>query len=167
MSTPRRPVEVIWDGTRVIRVPPPEQVILIEAMSRGLSVRELSKRLQISDDVIHRRTALAASILGTYCSAHTLYEMYRIGLIPVPRDPNCRGRLSGRQANVLELASRLGLTNAQIATRLGISHGTVESHMRNIFDILDAKSRPQALRQATVRGDIRVKVYPQVWRGLI
>lgn len=56
--------------------------------------------------------------------------------------PQPRGwdRLTPAQRNVAELV-RQGLTNAEIAERLGVSRRTVESHLRQIYDKLNISSR--------------------------
>jgi DNA-binding CsgD family transcriptional regulator len=50
--------------------------------------------------------------------------------------------LSDRQRMVVELVSK-GLTNAQVAAKLGISHRTVESHVHNVKTALNLSSRAQ------------------------
>ncbi|MEU3650114.1 LuxR C-terminal-related transcriptional regulator [Lentzea sp. NPDC034063] len=50
--------------------------------------------------------------------------------------------LSDRQRMVVELVAR-GLTNAQVAAKLGISHRTVESHVHNVKTALNLSSRAQ------------------------
>ena len=52
--------------------------------------------------------------------------------------------LTGRQAQVLALLVR-GLSNREIATRLGLSEGTVKIHATAIFKALGVSSRTQAL----------------------
>ncbi len=55
-------------------------------------------------------------------------------------------RLSPRQRDVA-LAVARGLTNAQIATELGLTEGTVKAYLKDIFRILGASNRTQlALR---------------------
>ncbi|MFD4641155.1 LuxR C-terminal-related transcriptional regulator [Lentzea sp. NPDC058436] len=56
----------------------------------------------------------------------------------IVRDPV----LSDRQRMVVELVAQ-GLTNAQVAAKLGISHRTVESHVRNVKTTLNLSSRAQ------------------------
>jgi predicted ATPase/DNA-binding CsgD family transcriptional regulator len=61
------------------------------------------------------------------------------------REPDADGDghgLTQRQLEVAELVAR-GLTNRAIAERLGISGYTVETHVRNILERLDATSRTQ------------------------
>ena len=50
--------------------------------------------------------------------------------------------LTARQAYVSELLAA-GLTNAAIATRLGISQRTTDAHVQNIFRKLDLHRRKQ------------------------
>ena len=59
---------------------------------------------------------------------------------PVPR-------LTLRQQDLLHLVAA-GHTNAQIARRLGISEGTVRSHLENIYERLQVSSRTAAVTRA-------------------
>ena len=59
---------------------------------------------------------------------------------PVPR-------LTPRQADLLHLVAA-GHTNAQIARRLGISEGTVRTHLENIYERLHVSSRTAAVTRA-------------------
>jgi DNA-binding CsgD family transcriptional regulator len=52
--------------------------------------------------------------------------------------------LSGREVEVLENA-RLGLTNAQIARRLGVSVHTVKFHLASVYRKLGAVNRTDAI----------------------
>jgi DNA-binding CsgD family transcriptional regulator len=59
---------------------------------------------------------------------------------PVPR-------LTPRQNDLLRLVAA-GLTNAQIARRLGISEGTVRTHLEHVYDRLGVSSRTAAVTRA-------------------
>jgi len=59
--------------------------------------------------------------------------------------------LTARETEVLELVAA-GLCNKSIARELGISMGTVKSHVRAILVKLSASSRGQAAYQAQARG---------------
>ena len=59
---------------------------------------------------------------------------------PVPR-------LTPRQRDLLHLLAA-GHTNAQIARRLGISEGTVRTHLENIYGKLNVSSRTAAVTRA-------------------
>jgi DNA-binding NarL/FixJ family response regulator len=58
---------------------------------------------------------------------------------PVPR-------LTPRQWELLRLVA--GHTNAQVARRLGISEGTVRTHLENIYERLHVSSRTAAVTRA-------------------
>ena len=53
-------------------------------------------------------------------------------------------RLGGREAEVVRLAAQ-GLTDKEIAERLGISLGTVGTYWKRALERLDAHSRTQAV----------------------
>ncbi len=55
--------------------------------------------------------------------------------------------LSDRQRMVVELVAQ-GMTNAQVASQLGISHRTVESHVHNVKTALNLSSRAQLVAWA-------------------
>jgi len=59
---------------------------------------------------------------------------------PVPR-------LTPRQKHLLRLVAA-GHTNAQIARRLGITGGTVRTHLENIYQRLGVSSRTAAVTRA-------------------
>jgi DNA-binding NarL/FixJ family response regulator len=61
--------------------------------------------------------------------------------------------LSPRETEVVQLLAD-ALSNAQIATRLHISQGTVKRHLTNIYAKLDATSRVDAIRRAAAAGVI-------------
>ena len=56
-------------------------------------------------------------------------------------------RLTARQRELLHLVAA-GHTNAQIARRLGISEGTVRTHLENIYRLLQVSSRTGAVTRA-------------------
>jgi len=62
---------------------------------------------------------------------------------------------SPREYEVLTLAAQ-GLTNREIAYRLGISDRTVQFHMNAIFNKAGAQSRTEAVALALARGWVRM-----------
>jgi two-component system, NarL family, response regulator len=63
--------------------------------------------------------------------------------------------LTPRETEVISLMST-GLTNAQIASRIGRTEETVKVHVRNILQKLDARDRTAAVSIAVRRGFIRL-----------
>ena len=61
------------------------------------------------------------------------------------------GGLTTREAEVLTLLAS-GLTNAEIAQRLYLSHATVKTHINRIFAKTGARDRAQAVRYAYQHG---------------
>ena len=70
------------------------------------------------------------------------------GLGPGQKPP---GGLTAREAEVLTLLAA-GLSNAEIAKRLYLSHATVKTHINRIFAKTGARDRAQAVRYAYLHG---------------
>jgi len=66
--------------------------------------------------------------------------------VPSPGHP-----LSPRELQVLRLASE-GLTNKEIAYRLGLSERTVQYHLNSVYNKTGVNSRTEASAQAIKRG---------------
>ena len=118
------------------------------------------------DEDIHR--ALAAGARG-----YLLKDMMRTDLLSVIRSVH-RGQrgipapiaarlaehtprigLTPREVEVLRLVAD-GLSNAQVAERIGRTEGTVKVHLKNILQKLDVKDRTEAVTTALRRGFIRL-----------
>jgi len=63
--------------------------------------------------------------------------------------------LTPRETEVVSLVAT-GLTNAQIAERIGRTEETVKVHVKNILQKLDARDRTEAVTVAVRRGFIRL-----------
>jgi DNA-binding NarL/FixJ family response regulator len=63
--------------------------------------------------------------------------------------------LTAREKEILSLASK-GQNNQRIAKELMLSISTVKTHMRSVFNKLEAKDRTQAVLEAVRRGLVRV-----------
>ena len=64
-------------------------------------------------------------------------------------------RLTGREVEILTLMAR-GSSNKAIGRELGISEGTVKTHVKSILQKLDATSRTEAASIAAKRGLVRL-----------
>lgn len=63
----------------------------------------------------------------------------------------CSPTLTGRELDLLGLIAQ-GLSNKSAARQLGISAGTVKTHVRSIFAKLDVSNRTEAVMVARARG---------------
>jgi DNA-binding NarL/FixJ family response regulator len=68
-------------------------------------------------------------------------------------------RLTPRERQVLALLAE-GLSTRQIAKRLGLSDRTVESHIGNVYQKLDVRTRVQALYRAAGLGLVNLVAQP-------
>jgi ATP/maltotriose-dependent transcriptional regulator MalT len=75
----------------------------------------------------------------------------RAGAAPRPR--RLRRPLTGREIEVVTLIAE-GLTNEEVAGKLGIARHTVKSHMAHILDALGALNSAHAVAIAHCRGQI-------------
>lgn len=56
----------------------------------------------------------------------------------------CDPLLAGRRLQVIHLVAQ-GLTCGQIARRLFITENTVKTHLRRVYEMLDARNAPHAV----------------------
>lgn len=63
--------------------------------------------------------------------------------------------LTDRETEVLELVAQ-GLSNKEIAGRLGTASGTVKMHVQNVLEKLGASDRTHAVTIAIRRGILRL-----------
>jgi DNA-binding NarL/FixJ family response regulator len=64
--------------------------------------------------------------------------------------------LTPRETEVLSLVAK-GLSNAEVAARIGRAEGTVKVHLKNILQKLEATDRTEAVTTALRRGFIRLE----------
>jgi DNA-binding NarL/FixJ family response regulator len=149
----RMPVMDGLTATRAILADDPDARIIILTTHDG-------------DEDIHR--ALTAGARG-----YLLKDMMRTDLLTVIRTVH-RGQrgipapiaarlaehaprigLTPRELEVLQLVAA-GLSNAQVAERIGRTEGTVKVHLKNILQKLDVRDRTEAVTTALRRGFIRL-----------
>lgn len=118
------------------------------------------------------RTGVCVVARSQVTAAHVgaLAVLLTAGFLPIPRDDvrdvlahgspaddlNGSGgspirKLTRREREILELV-RLGMTNPQIADALHIARSTVKSHIENILDKLDLRSRIEIIRSVPSAG---------------
>ena len=66
-----------------------------------------------------------------------------------------KSKLTNRELHVLVNVAE-GLTNKQIAVRLGLSENTVRNHLTRVYNKLEAGNRTEAVMTAMRRHGLRV-----------
>lgn len=133
-------------------------VIIVSMSDESETVRQLlaagvSGYLHKSVNLPTLVAAIRSVVQQGTMSRSVLVSVPREGLTaPEPPRAAAPGVLSPRELEVLALVAK-ALSNRQIATRLGITEGTVKRHMRNIFGKLDAVSRIDAVNKAAAAAD--------------
>jgi DNA-binding NarL/FixJ family response regulator len=77
---------------------------------------------------------------------------------PAPSLRPRAGELTARECEILELIA-LGLSNKEIARKLGIEVGTVKNHVHNILEKMNVSRRNQAAQR------VRVRIWPDSGRA--
>jgi two-component system, NarL family, response regulator LiaR len=120
-----------------------EQVVAaVRAGAIGYVLKD-SRGPELKDAI---RAAAAGRVhLSSSAAARLLREL---------RAPEAPERLTERETDVLRLVS-LGLSNKEIARRLGIGEGTVKTHVSSLLGKLGLQSRTQAALHAVRLGLVR------------
>jgi two-component system, NarL family, nitrate/nitrite response regulator NarL len=139
-------------------------------LARVLRLRSLDLSIVILLESLEREKVIASfrsGAKGVFCRTesvselHTCIERVSQGRIwtgraeaeylleAIQSSPNCDGlgdlsKITRREGEVVELATQ-GLSNKQIAERLGLSEHTVKNHLFRIFDKLKVASRIELL----------------------
>ncbi len=95
--------------------------------------------------------AIAPAALAVAAGHWVLDESFAAVLLNVGEPPGAPTLLSPREQQVLSLLSE-GLSNRDVATRLGISHHTAKFHVNAILDKLGATTRTEAVVLAARSG---------------
>lgn len=143
---------------------PPETVRRLLAQQPGLRIIVLS--MYDGQQLVQKLLSLGVrGYLHKGAERHTLVSAIRqsaggrstvtISVSPDSLRPQAAAQgggeaLSARELEVLTLVAE-ALSNRQVASRLGITEGTVKRHLRNIFAKLEAVSRIDAVNRATAR----------------
>jgi DNA-binding NarL/FixJ family response regulator len=112
-------------------------------------------------DVI-RQTAQGHYVVGDLVYDREGLENWLERGVETVRRPHLQGDvppyapLSPREMEILQYVTR-GMSNKEIAVRLGISHQTVKNHMTSILHKLDVEDRTQAAVYALRHGWVRLQ----------
>jgi len=137
------------DSTRVLVLSASgEHADVLEAVKAGAS-GYLLKSSSIEDlvDAV-TRTAAGDAVFTPGLAGLVLGEYRRMAADPGPRD---QPRLTDRETDVLRLVAK-GLTARQIATKLGLSHRTVENHVQSTLRKLQLHNRVELARYVIEHG---------------
>ncbi|HEX8497074.1 MAG TPA: response regulator transcription factor [Actinomycetales bacterium] len=120
----------------------------VKAGATGYLVKSASAE-QLVDAV--RRTAAGDPVFTPGLAGLVLGEFRRLAVGPTgPREP-AAPQLTDRETEVLRLVAT-GMSYKQIATRLTISHRTVQNHVQNTLGKLQLHNRVELVRYAIERG---------------
>jgi len=93
-------------------------------------------------------TPIAPRLARSIGAAHALQDgAVLFGGVPTPNrscgsldERHCTSSLTARQREIVMLAAN-GLSNKEIARRLGLSEGTVKLHLHNVYTRLGIRNR--------------------------
>ena len=160
-------IGVIWDGTRVYRVPHPGEIQAIHLMSEGHEPKKVSQLLGLNPEGAQHRSVEAQTKLRAQSPADALYQMYRLGILDNPRRENLSPVLDPMARDILNIVVRLGMTHVDAAPMIGIGRTQLVRRLNAMNEALGASNRVQALRRAVETGDIEIPVPAQLWRGVV
>lgn len=129
------------------------EAYVLEALSNGASAYVLKD--SSSADLVHavREAAAGRRYLSPPLSDRAI-EVYQAKARAATLDRY--ETLTARERAVLHLAAE-GHTNAEVATRLGISARTAETHRSNLMHKLDLHTQADLIRYALRRGLVQVE----------
>lgn len=130
---------------------PPQLVALVELLQLMADQVRAYERALPADNYPARMAVAALGELARQGLAEALDLLDSLDQAQAAADHS----LSAREIEVLKLAAR-GLTNKEIAYRLGISDRTVQFHMNSVFSKMGASSRTDAAVRAVQQGWIEV-----------
>ncbi|MFE2993386.1 response regulator [Nocardia sp. NPDC059246] len=120
----------------------------IKAGATGYLVKSASAT-ELLDAV--RATAAGQAVFTPGLAGLVLGEFRRIAGTPAERGEPHRPALTDRETEVLRMVAK-GLSAKQIATRLGLSHRTVENHVQSTLRKLQLGNRVELTRYAIEQG---------------
>ncbi|MGW6423462.1 response regulator [Nocardia sp. NPDC055053] len=145
----------------VLRVSPHSRVLVLSASAERDDVLDAIKAgasgylvksasaAELIDAV--RATAAGQPVFTPGLAGLVLGEYRRMATAPVAADQPHRPSLTERETEVLRMVAK-GLSAKQIATRLGLSHRTVENHVQATLRKLQLANRVELTRYAIEQG---------------
>jgi two-component system response regulator NreC len=144
LETARRLREAVPQTKSIILTMHTAEPYVLEALQAG-AVGYVVKMQAAADLVQAIHTAVQGAIYLSPCVTTTVVQAYVRGT-PLPRDP-----LTSREREVLQRIAE-GQTTKEIATGLGLSVKTAESHRSNLMRKLDLHETASLVRYAIRRG---------------
>ncbi|MFG1790489.1 response regulator [Nocardia sp. NPDC049149] len=145
----------------VLRVSPESRVLVLSASAEREDVLDAIKAgasgyLVKSASVLElieavRATAAGQPVFTPGLAGLVLGEYRRMATAPVAPDEPHRPALTDRETEVLRMVAK-GLSAKQIASRLGLSHRTVENHVQATLRKLQLANRVELTRWAIEQG---------------
>lgn len=128
------------------------ELAAVDLAGDGFSDAEIGARLQCSENSAGQALHRAAWKLETRGRAGAVAQGYLRGWLKAPTQPSPPAvRLPPRQFQVVRLTAA-GLTDEQIAERLGISLDSVRRHAKRMRERLGARDRAHAVRRSVETG---------------
>lgn len=147
--------------TEILRVSPDSRVLVLSASAERADVLDaikagalgyLVKSASAAELIAAvRATAAGQAVFTPGLAGLVLGEFRRIANAPAEKDSPPRPALTERETEVLRLVAK-GLSAKQIATRLTLSHRTVENHVQATLRKLQLANRVELARYAIEQG---------------
>ncbi|GII64301.1 DNA-binding response regulator [Sphaerisporangium krabiense] len=152
-------VDGLEAARRILAAPEPPRVIMLttydtdENLDRALHSGVSGFLLKVSPPE-HLFAAIRSAARGDMLLDPTVTRRVIDAYRRAPAPPATDSGLTAREEQVLRLVAQ-GLSNAEIATALFISHATVSTHINRLLAKLSLRDRAQAVRYAYESGVVR------------
>jgi LuxR family maltose regulon positive regulatory protein len=122
-------------------------------IDEGAIIRTLLASTYEADlDVLHPTDAFAAELLDTFNAlSKKKPALYAVAQRAAPE--GLYGKLSAKEREILALVST-GMRNREVATKLGMTEGSVKWYMQQVYDKIGTRRRLQAVERARQFGVI-------------
>ncbi|MEO3744312.1 response regulator transcription factor [Plantactinospora sp. B5E13] len=128
-----------------------EQQSVLDAVKAGATGYLLKSAAPAEFLAAVRGTAAGDAVFTPGLAGLVLGEYRRLAVAPQPASDANLPQLTERETEVLRLVAK-GMSYRQIATRLGLSHRTVQNHVQNTLGKLQMHNRVELTRYAIEQG---------------